>query len=231
MNQTKENQHSISNSESGGAETDPALCEPTIAPGVRERIVREATRLFSAKGYNGVSVREIVKAAGITKPTLYYYYQSKEQLFERIILDTLEDFRRQLERVVKQSGPIRDRLLSICRLHLEFPRSNTERSRLAHSVYFSSERSVIPFDFDAYYRSNFALVRDVLAEGITSGELRAGDPWLMALAFIGSIHMFIMAILHDPAGLPTEGLAEAVTDMALKGLEATGEKPRQGGER
>jgi len=40
--------------------------------------------LFSEKGYEGVSVNELVEAAGITKPTLYYYFGSKEGLFNAV---------------------------------------------------------------------------------------------------------------------------------------------------
>jgi len=51
---------------------------------VKETISIKALELFSAKGYEGVSVNELTEAAGITKPTLYYYFGSKEGLFEAI---------------------------------------------------------------------------------------------------------------------------------------------------
>jgi AcrR family transcriptional regulator len=52
---------------------------------VRETIVERALELFSAKGYEGVSVSELTEAAGITKPTLYYYFGSKEGVFEAVL--------------------------------------------------------------------------------------------------------------------------------------------------
>jgi len=51
---------------------------------VRQTILNKALELFSAKGYEGVTVNEITEAAGITKPTLYYYFGSKEGLFEAV---------------------------------------------------------------------------------------------------------------------------------------------------
>ena len=42
-----------------------------------DRILKKALELFSEKGYDATSVREICEAAGITKPTLYYFYGSK----------------------------------------------------------------------------------------------------------------------------------------------------------
>ena len=58
-----------------------APVEVVAAPGVREKVLREATRLFAAKGFNGVSIREICEAVAITKPSLYYYFPSKADLF------------------------------------------------------------------------------------------------------------------------------------------------------
>ncbi len=44
-----------------------------------------ALALFSEKGYDGAGINEIVQIAGVTKPTLYYFFGSKEGLFEEIL--------------------------------------------------------------------------------------------------------------------------------------------------
>jgi AcrR family transcriptional regulator len=61
-----------------------------IAPdeGARHRLLVAATRLFARTGYAATSVREIVEAAGVTKPVLYYYFQSKEGLYLAILEET-----------------------------------------------------------------------------------------------------------------------------------------------
>ena len=46
-------------------------------------IARVAARLFASRGFDATSVREIVEGAGVAKPTLYYYFQSKEGLARR----------------------------------------------------------------------------------------------------------------------------------------------------
>lgn len=50
----------------------------------KQNILNCALRLFSAKGYEAVSVQELVNAAGITKPTLYYYFGSKEGVYAQL---------------------------------------------------------------------------------------------------------------------------------------------------
>ena len=51
----------------------------------KELIKKSALDLFYARGYDAVGVQEIVNTAGITKPTLYYYFGSKRGLLENLI--------------------------------------------------------------------------------------------------------------------------------------------------
>ena len=51
----------------------------------KEAILEAALILFSERGYDAVGVSEIVQTAGITKPTLYYFFQSKEGLLQSIM--------------------------------------------------------------------------------------------------------------------------------------------------
>lgn len=51
----------------------------------RETILSCALELFSAKGYDAVSINDIVDKAGITKPTLYYFFGNKEGLFKELL--------------------------------------------------------------------------------------------------------------------------------------------------
>ena len=50
----------------------------------RELILKAAMSLFAQKGYEGVGVQEICAAAGITKPTLYYFFKNKQGLLSAI---------------------------------------------------------------------------------------------------------------------------------------------------
>ena len=46
-----------------------------------ERILHVAHQLFMERGFNGVSINDVVQQVGITKPTLYYHYADKEALY------------------------------------------------------------------------------------------------------------------------------------------------------
>lgn len=52
---------------------------------VRDQILREATRLFAAQGFDGTSVQELADAVGIRKPSLLYHFASKEELRQAVL--------------------------------------------------------------------------------------------------------------------------------------------------
>ena len=93
----------------------------------RGTILDCALRLFSEKGYDGVGINEITAAAGITKPTLYYFFQSKEGVFKAIlaehyarfngILDQVSVYRPNTQEYYKDIQPV---LLAIVTTYFNF---------------------------------------------------------------------------------------------------------------
>jgi AcrR family transcriptional regulator len=56
----------------------------------RTLLLRQAARLFALRGYDAVSVREIVEAAGVTKPAVYYHFGNKEGLARAVLQEMVE---------------------------------------------------------------------------------------------------------------------------------------------
>ncbi|MET0541973.1 MAG: TetR/AcrR family transcriptional regulator [Variovorax sp.] len=50
----------------------------------RERILQVATRLFAEQGYADTTMAQIVRALGVTKPFVYYYFRDKQEIFETL---------------------------------------------------------------------------------------------------------------------------------------------------
>ena len=59
----------------------------------REKILNCALELFHARGYDAVGVQEIAEMAGVTKPTLYYYFGNKRGLLEALLSREYAEFR------------------------------------------------------------------------------------------------------------------------------------------
>lgn len=68
-----------------------AVIEPVQTSKTRRKLFERAAELFAARGYDAVSVREIVEACGVTKPALYYHFESKEGLARALIEDFFDE--------------------------------------------------------------------------------------------------------------------------------------------
>jgi len=79
----------------------------------RQRIVEETLRLFESHGFHGTSVDAIAKAAGISRSTLYQYFESKEQIF----VELLNECGSALMRVARRIGPLGPTQLGFDNLH------------------------------------------------------------------------------------------------------------------
>lgn len=67
---------------------------------MRDRILNEATQFFTERGYQGISMREIAEAVGVSKAALYYHFQDKEALFLGVLLSSIAV----LGRLVAEAG-------------------------------------------------------------------------------------------------------------------------------
>lgn len=65
----------------------------------KAKILEKALELFSAYGYDSVSVSEIAKAVGIKAPSLYNHYPSKQAIFDAIVEATAAQYERDTDKI------------------------------------------------------------------------------------------------------------------------------------
>ncbi|WP_233253324.1 TetR/AcrR family transcriptional regulator [Paracoccus binzhouensis] len=75
------------------------LPEPEDSP-KRRQILDGARRMFLAQGFEGASMQDVARAAGVSKGTLYVYFDSKEAMFEALVLTECG----RLQRTIRQLG-------------------------------------------------------------------------------------------------------------------------------
>ena len=150
-----------------------------------------ALRLFTQRGYSATTVRELVEAAGVTKPVLYYYFGSKEGLF----LELMRTHFGRLEAVVdvyrKGEGSVRTRLTAMLDKGFAYVRQDLDFIRLMHAVYFGPPGEAPYFDFDAYHQRYHDLITRFMEEGIEKGEFRPGNAGDMAWVILGTVEIAI----------------------------------------
>lgn len=184
-----------------------------------DRLLDAALTLFSEKGFEGTSVREIIEAIGVTRPVLYYYCTSKEDLFQRLVHWKHDDAYQELRRIVSETEGCENRLRAIIRGSFAFCAADPRVPRLMFQTHFGpSIRGISEFMAEVA-KIRFAIVQQVVREGIEAGELHRGESFELALAFccLMDQHINVLSRSASPASVLTMELADRLVDMFLHG--------------
>jgi TetR/AcrR family transcriptional regulator len=187
---------------------------------VRQRLLAAATDLFTQRGYAATTVREIVGAAAVTKPVLYYYFRNKEGIY----LELMRQAFTRLDELVADSAGNRksatQKLLHLCDRTYTLFMENVKVARVMYSIYYGPQQGAPFFDFDSYHLKFQGAVRELIQEGIGKGEFRKGDPDDMTWAILGAINVAMEVHLgHMELDLGREGLAR-VLKIIFQGISA-----------
>jgi len=155
-------------------------------PDVRARLLAEALHLFTSRGYASTTVREIVAAAGVTKPVLYYYFGSKEGLYLEIMAGISQIFEQRVKELQILSGNVRERLIHFLTGMFTGAQENLQAVRLAYSIYYGPPQGAPFIDFNSFFDRTLEIVDTLIAEGIATGEIRDVDRSILKWALVGS---------------------------------------------
>jgi AcrR family transcriptional regulator len=168
-----------------------ASLEPADVP---ERIIEEATRLFVARGYTSISMREIAEAVGVSKAGLYYHFKDKEALFLAILNANLNHLGSLIQTARQQGATSRQQVSGM--LHAIFDQAPNQRAiiRLANQemTHLSQEARA---EFGRAYQTKFIRqVEEILRGGVERGELKPVNVQLATWILLGMAYPFL-----DPA--------------------------------
>lgn len=190
---------------------------PGEAP-VRDRLLSAALALFNERGYAATSVREIVEAAGVTKPVLYYHFQNKEGIYLHLMRTAFDEALPAVERVGSAAGSAADRLRRLANELYQMFLANESKVRLMHAIYYGPPQGAPHIDFNEFHIGIEKGLARIADDGVRAGEFADRDRELMALAVMGCLEMAMQMKLSTPerpCGLT--GLNQML-DVVLAGL-------------
>lgn len=166
--------------------------------GNREIILEHALALFSERGYEAVSVQELVNAAGVTKPTLYYYFGSKTGVYEAILerhyarLDSaLAAAARYEPHPADYFADMYPVLLGLTLCYFDFARADEAFYRMALASLFLPPSSQVQAMTRKYHFRQYGISEAMFASmSAAHGNLR-GKERRLSWTYIGLVNAFI----------------------------------------
>jgi TetR/AcrR family transcriptional regulator len=183
------------------------------------RILGTALDLFAVKGYDATSVREICEAAGITKPTLYYFFGSKDGVFQALVSGGFVQYRTMVDAALATPGPFRHRAKVLARAMFESASAKPKFWRFMHSVIWAPPGTALPptEPCTQFYDGVIEALSLAAEEAVSDGELAPGAVNVRMLILMGAVSE--AATGYVIAGKPelTPELADRIIDVIIDG--------------
>jgi TetR/AcrR family transcriptional regulator len=155
----------------------------------RDKILRAAREAFAEKGFDGVSVDEIAKRAGVKKALIYYYFPSKEELFKEVWEGALSELEEHLFRQIEGESNYVAKLKKFLRSYIDFVTNKKVISRVIEREKASVMSSEKWEDLRKRYEGFLGRIADLIAEGKRYNAVYEDiDPWAAADLISGSIN-------------------------------------------
>ncbi|NOZ94612.1 MAG: TetR/AcrR family transcriptional regulator [Acidobacteria bacterium] len=179
-------------------------------------ILRRAARVFLERGYDGASMDEIAREAGLTKPGLYYHFASKTELLFAVMTFAMDELERETFAAMATASDPLEKLRAI--LHTHAWLITREKDRAFTLLITTELGSLDPEDRRVVVqrlRSYRTLIQATLEQLAGEGILRPGtDPDVAAHTLMGMIAW--LSFWYRAGGrLDGPAIADMVTEMAM----------------
>ncbi len=185
----------------------------------KDRIRYEALTLFSEKGFDAVSVRDIAGAVGIKESSLYNHYKSKQDIFDSIVAEYAkrgDDFFQRID--VLDAGKTFDVDERTVGMYKEMSPEHFEAMSLQILDYYLTDDTIVKFRKmltieqyrspmltqlyrDISFNSSLAFQSQLFSALMDEGLLIKADPYVLALEFFSPIFLIFNKFDNDENGL------------------------------
>ena len=185
----------------------------------RRQLLQAALKSFADRGYAATSVQQIVDAARVSKPALYYYFKDKAGLFDALVDHAHDERYRLMQEAAQRGRTLAERLEEIAAAIFEFSVQNRELMRLAFATAFAAsgeapgqtrcrEKGKRTFDF----------IRSLIESGQASGELDSRfSVEELAMGIYGQFNSHVMVRLLVPECPLDRQRAKQIVRLFLEG--------------
>lgn len=177
-------------------------------------IVDQAMRIFAERGYDGTTLQDVADAVGLSRPNLYNYVKSKEDLLVAMVEATTESAANALREVRQRTDlDSTDKLRMLVRALVLRRAEQPAQFRTLDR----SDQALPPEIAKKHLQGRRAVLREitgVIEEGITAGRFRPVDARVTALSIIGMCN-WVAWWFHPSPAHPAEPVAEQIAENAV----------------
>ena len=200
-----------------------ATTKGEIVEQFRCQSIREAAmRVVSRKGYDHVTVQDIADEAGVAKGTVYLYFKSREDVLEKTMSFSFEDFHILIREAIGRGTTFRERVEQVVRAQLEYFARQQEFFRLYLAMAEPlGERRLRKH---ASYRTHIGQLVSMVEMAVENEEVRAQPPERIAIALASVVRDIGLQRMTEKNKRPIAEDIEFVRDFICRGIATPEEK-------
>ena len=196
---------------------EPALARARQREAKRQAVLQTAARLFNERGFHATSLDDIAERLHITKPTLYYYIKSKDDILLECVRSALVMMHEGIEAVRQGGGRALDQLIACMRIYAgivteDFGKCVIRIGEDPLPAPLKKELRQLKAGIDHQFRR-------LIDEGIREGSLVDCDPKMAAFVLAGALS-WIGRWYRDGGGLTPQQVTDQAVDLLLGGILA-----------
>jgi AcrR family transcriptional regulator len=184
----------------------------------KAQILQAAWTCFARKGYNNTTMDDIVVESGLSKGSLYWHFDSKDDLFMAAVTAFFVEVGQETFAALEQCESVADKLRAGARSMVAFGRKAAGLFNLLVEFWAQSERREDANQFWADMLAQYEdLIAGIVEEGVQRGEFRPVDPGHLAWALLAAYDGLAAYLMLKP-DLDLEGISKTFVETLLKGL-------------
>ncbi len=144
----------------------------------KRKIFEIAMKLFSEKGYDATSIEEITATVGVAKGTLYYHFNSKEEIFNFLVEEGMKLLKNSIEIKTSKSKTTKDKIKAIILIQIKgIVKYENMLSIIFSQLYGNESKNKLCQDKVNEY---IEVIEKIINEGVEKGEINKCNSKLMA---------------------------------------------------
>jgi len=184
---------------------------------VRDQIVSTAGQIFSRFGFRKTTMDEIAQAMRKGKSSIYYYFTSKEEIFEAVVEKEANLLRADILKALESSNQPQDKLRNYVLTRMKGFQKLSNIHEALKSDY------LIHLDFihqirEKYDNEEIAMVEGILQSGVTQGVFRIENCHIAAIAIITAMKGLEIPLLWSKEITDLEYQLDNVLNVLLYGI-------------
>jgi AcrR family transcriptional regulator len=190
----------------------------------KEQILTAAAAVFARHGLNQARMDDIVKEAGLSKGTIYWYFESKDAVIEALMQQIFDpEFAWLREMTQQHDTPVAERLIAFVERSIAVVEHVEEQGLLPLFVDYIAlaarnerARQVL----QDYNQAGHKLMVPLFQQAVERGEFRPIDPDIAYISFATLIDGLTISVYTYPHHLPLSQRIRAAVGLLLEGLRA-----------